>query len=103
MVDCSKREATEVTATMNWMSYELESNIITIVQIMESPGHPLWISGTMGTNLDLFKANSDKAIWAVLELSHLKTFVSSLDKGLDHEVQDGGENPGTSSSCSSLL
>ncbi|KAK8767345.1 hypothetical protein V5799_005885 [Amblyomma americanum] len=43
-------------------------------------------------NLDPFKTKSDEDIWAALELSHLKAFV---DKGLEHEVQEGGENLGS--------
>merc|ERR1719293_351273 len=41
-------------------------------------------------NLDPFSAYSDQQIWAALEQSHLKSFVTDLE--LEHEVQEGGEN-----------
>ena len=31
-------------------------------------------------------------MWAALEQAHLKTYVTELEKGLDHEVQEGEEN-----------
>merc|ERR1711953_1602348 len=31
-------------------------------------------------------------IWNALEQAHLKQFVTDLDNGLQHEVQEGGEN-----------
>lgn len=43
-------------------------------------------------NLDPFDKFSDEDIWRVLELSHLKEFVSGLQEGLQHEVAEGGEN-----------
>lgn len=43
-------------------------------------------------NLDPFDKFSDEDIWRVLELSHLKEFVSGLQQGLQHEVAEGGEN-----------
>lgn len=36
--------------------------------------------------------NTDEEIWKALEHSHLKAFVTSVEKGLDHEVSEGGEN-----------
>lgn len=43
-------------------------------------------------NLDPFDKISDADIWKVLELSHLKEYVSGLQQGLHHEVTEGGEN-----------
>ncbi|CAG2110754.1 unnamed protein product, partial [Medioppia subpectinata] len=56
------------------------------------PQDPILFSGTIRTNLDPFKSYSDDQIWRVLELSHLKAFVSGLDSGLEHKVSEGGEN-----------
>jgi ABC-type multidrug transport system fused ATPase/permease subunit len=43
-------------------------------------------------NLDPFDEYSDDTIWRALELSHLKPFVKGLDKGLDYELTEGGDN-----------
>merc|ERR1719471_975096 len=43
-------------------------------------------------NLDPFSEHSDDAVYEALKLAHLKSFVSELEKGLEHEVQEGGEN-----------
>ncbi|ODM89209.1 Multidrug resistance-associated protein 1 [Orchesella cincta] len=56
------------------------------------PQDPVLFSGNLRFNLDPFGAYSDDEIWRVLELAHLKTFVSSLTAGLDHEISEGGEN-----------
>ncbi|CAN7993271.1 unnamed protein product [Ixodes pacificus] len=53
---------------------------------------PILFSGTLRTNLDPFGEKSDTELWSALELSHLKTFVSGLDKGLEYLVAEGGEN-----------
>ncbi|XP_022694083.1 multidrug resistance-associated protein 1-like isoform X2 [Varroa jacobsoni] len=56
------------------------------------PQDPVLFSGSMRMNLDPFERYSDADIWKALEQSSLKAFVSSLEKGLDHEVAEGGEN-----------
>lgn len=56
------------------------------------PQDPILFSGTIRSNLDPFSTYSDKQLWDTLELSHLKTFVKSLDTGLEHKVSEGGEN-----------
>ena len=56
------------------------------------PQDPVLFSGTLRMNLDPFSAYSDQQIWAALEQSHLKTYVTDLENGLQHEVQEGGEN-----------
>ena len=43
-------------------------------------------------NLDPFENFSDEDIWRALELSHLKEYVVGLEKGLQYEVSEGGEN-----------
>merc|ERR1712062_422295 len=43
-------------------------------------------------NLDPFNQYSDKNVWDALEHAHLKSFVSNLESGLQHEVAEGGEN-----------
>ncbi|XP_008280640.1 ATP-binding cassette sub-family C member 2 [Stegastes partitus] len=56
------------------------------------PQDPILFSGTLRMNLDPFERVSDEEIWRVLELSHLKDYVSGLQEGLQHEVAEGGEN-----------
>ena len=56
------------------------------------PQDPVLFSGTLRMNLDPFSSYSDQQVWAALEQAHLKTFVTGLEAGLEHEVQEGGEN-----------
>ncbi|XP_028966466.1 multidrug resistance-associated protein 1 [Galendromus occidentalis] len=56
------------------------------------PQDPVLFSGTLRENLDPFGEKSDEAVWASLEQAHLKDFVTGLEKGLEHEVTEGGEN-----------
>ncbi len=49
-------------------------------------------SGTLRINLDPFEMYSDQEIWTALELAHLKEFVAGLDKKLEFECSEGGEN-----------
>ena len=49
-------------------------------------------SGTLRMNLDPFDAHSDDEIWRALEHAHLKSYVTSLADGLQHECSEGGEN-----------
>lgn len=56
------------------------------------PQDPILFSGTIRSNLDPFTTYSDDELWRSLELSHLKSFVKSLDLGLEHRVAEGGEN-----------
>ncbi|XP_062864627.1 canalicular multispecific organic anion transporter 1 [Trichomycterus rosablanca] len=56
------------------------------------PQDPVLFSGTLRMNLDPFEQFSDGDIFKVLELSHLKDYVASLQAGLQHEVSEGGEN-----------
>lgn len=49
-------------------------------------------SGTLRVNLDPFDSHTDEELWKILEMSHLKNFVSGLEEGLLHPVTEGGEN-----------
>ncbi|XP_048735267.2 multidrug resistance-associated protein 1-like [Ostrea edulis] len=56
------------------------------------PQDPILFSGTIRMNLDPFNSHTDKELWEVLELAHLKKYVDSLEYGLQHECTEGGEN-----------
>ena len=56
------------------------------------PQDPVLFSGSLRMNLDPFSQYSDQQVWAALEQAHLKSFVSGVEAGLEHEVQEGGEN-----------
>ncbi|XP_015764594.1 PREDICTED: multidrug resistance-associated protein 1-like, partial [Acropora digitifera] len=56
------------------------------------PQDPVLFSGTLRVNLDPFNDHSDDELWKILELSHLKNFVSGLEQGLLYPVSEGGEN-----------
>ena len=43
-------------------------------------------------NLDPFEKHTDDQIWDALEHAHLKQFVKGLDKELNYECSEGGEN-----------
>ena len=48
--------------------------------------------GSLRFNLDPFDQFNDENIWSSLERSSLKPFVEGLEKGLHHEVNEGGDN-----------
>lgn len=48
--------------------------------------------GTIRDNLDPNHQHTDQELWQVLELSHLKQFVQTLEGGLDAKVTEGGSN-----------
>ena len=56
------------------------------------PQDPVLFSGSLRMNLDPFNSYSDQQVWAALEQAHLKQYVTDLEAGLEHEVQEGGEN-----------
>ena len=49
-------------------------------------------SGSLRMNLDPFDKYTDAQVWRALEHAHLKTFVSGLADGLQHECGEGGQN-----------
>ena len=53
---------------------------------------PVLFSGTIRLNLDPFDKHTDEELWKALEVSHLKSFVSETNDGLQHKVIEGGEN-----------
>ena len=53
---------------------------------------PVLFSGDLRLNLDPFGDSTDEDLWNVLEGSHLRSFVSGLEKGLHHPIGEGGEN-----------
>ncbi|KAG1691094.1 Multidrug resistance-associated protein 1 [Nymphon striatum] len=56
------------------------------------PQDPFLFSGTLKRNLDPFNNYSESDIWIALEHAHLKAFVGNLQKGLEFNVAEGGEN-----------
>ncbi|XP_054717541.1 multidrug resistance-associated protein 1-like [Uloborus diversus] len=56
------------------------------------PQDPVLFTGSLRMNLDPFNSYTDAALWLSLEQAHLKDFVKSLEKGLNHEISEGGEN-----------
>ena len=56
------------------------------------PQDPVLFSGTIRDNLDPFKKANDGEIWEALEQSSMKSFVSTLEKGLEYKCSEGGEN-----------
>ncbi|XP_054722297.1 multidrug resistance-associated protein 1-like, partial [Uloborus diversus] len=56
------------------------------------PQDPVLFTGSLRMNLDPFNSYTDAALWLSLEQAHLKIFVKSLEKGLNHEISEGGEN-----------
>ena len=56
------------------------------------PQEPVLFSGSLRMNLDPFEQYSDEQLWSVLELAHLKEFVSGVSDQLEYECTEGGEN-----------
>jgi len=56
------------------------------------PQDPVLFSGSIRFNLDPFDKYTDQEIWKSLESAHLKSFVNSLEEGLQYNITEGGEN-----------
>lgn len=66
--------------------HTLRSNLTII------PQDPFLFFGTLRLNIDPFNSFTDDEVWRVLELSHLKKFVRTLQNGLLHIISENGEN-----------
>ena len=56
------------------------------------PQDPLLFTGTLRRNLDPFDHHADDEVWQVLQEVNLKDPVSTLSKGLETEMSEGGSN-----------
>lgn len=56
------------------------------------PQDPVLFSGTLRVNLDPFEEYSDSQIWDALEHANLKEYVKGLEKKLEFECSEGGDN-----------
>ena len=56
------------------------------------PQDPVLFTGTLRMNLDPFNCYQDNEIWTVLTLANLNGYVSTLPKGLQHIIAEGGDN-----------
>jgi len=56
------------------------------------PQDPVLFAGSLRMNLDPLGKYSDSAIWIALEHAHLRGMVTHFDKGLEHEISEGGSN-----------
>ena len=49
-------------------------------------------SGSLRFNLDPTEAFDDASLWAALDHANLRGFVETLPEGLEHHIDEGGEN-----------
>lgn len=56
------------------------------------PQDPVLFSGTLRYNLDPLEEKSDDELWRALDDVKLKSYVSSLEGGLNCRMHDGGSN-----------
>uniref|UniRef100_W8B7T4 Putative multidrug resistance-associated protein lethal(2)03659 n=1 Tax=Ceratitis capitata TaxID=7213 RepID=W8B7T4_CERCA len=56
------------------------------------PQDPVLFSGTLRYNLDPLEEKSDEELWRALDDVKLKSYVSSLEGGLNCRMHDGGSN-----------
>jgi ABC-type multidrug transport system fused ATPase/permease subunit len=53
---------------------------------------PFLFSGTVRQNLDPWSRYTDADIWAALDCVCLKALVGRFDLGLEHAIEEGGQN-----------
>lgn len=56
------------------------------------PQDPVLFTGDVRFNLDPFNNHDDAAIWHALHRAHLATYIRTLKKGINHEVEESGRN-----------
>ncbi|XP_041459432.1 ATP-binding cassette sub-family C member 9-like isoform X1 [Lytechinus variegatus] len=56
------------------------------------PQEAMMFTGTIRSNLDPRNTCTDEELWRSLEISQMKDTVEQLDKGLDSDVLEGGQN-----------
>ncbi len=56
------------------------------------PQDPVLFCGTLRFNLDPYASHADSELWRSLELAHLKDHIQTLSLGLDHTIQERGQN-----------
>ena len=61
-------------------------------QITIIPQDPVIFSGSIRKNLDPFDDYTDDQVWKSLQQSHLSTYISGKEEGLEHAITEGGEN-----------
>lgn len=53
------------------------------------PQDPLLFHDTLRANMDPTGSHEDSDIWEALELAQMKATVKQLEKGLEHQVEEG--------------
>jgi ATP-binding cassette subfamily C (CFTR/MRP) protein 1 len=66
--------------------HELRSSLTVI------PQDPTLFSGSLRFNLDPANQHCDSELWRALDLAHMRQTVLDLSEGLEHPVQERGEN-----------
>lgn len=56
------------------------------------PQEPVLFDGTLRENVDPWAKSADEDLWKVLEESHLKSFLTKNNFGLDMVINEGGDN-----------
>ncbi|RYY79193.1 ATP-binding cassette domain-containing protein [archaeon] len=56
------------------------------------PQDPVMFSASVRFNIDPFESHTDTEVWDVLRRVNMKDHVTSLPKGLEEDVAEGGDN-----------